>query len=108
MDRGIRAFVAACQSCALSKDPRMWSLPAFPGPITSLMTSQWTLSRLPVSQGNSVILVCVDSFSKAHKISSKKTDELFWKAFSQLLGATASLGFRVQGFSPNPLARQRE
>ncbi len=134
MAEDIRAYVAACSICAQHKDSRsrpqglLLPLPV-PGRPWSHISMDFVIG-LPTSQGNKVILVVVDRFSKACQLiplpklpSAPQTAEIvlqhvfrlhgfpqdvvsdrgpqfasrFWKAFCQLIGATASLS---SGFHP--------
>ncbi len=98
MQRDVRGFVAACAVCAQKKEPRthphglLHSLP--------IPTRPWSyisldfVTGLPKSQGNTVILVVVDRFSKAcHLIPLPKIPTA---------GQTADLlmqhVFRIHGF----------
>lgn len=69
MQRDVRGFVAACAVCAQNKDPRthphglLHSLPIPTRPWSHI--SMDFVTGLPRSQGNTVILVVVDRFSKA-------------------------------------------
>ncbi|KAI4900897.1 hypothetical protein NFI96_007222 [Prochilodus magdalenae] len=71
MEQDVRAFIAACQVCARNKEPR--TKPSgllHPLPIPSRPWSHLSMdfiTGLPASQGNSVIMVVVDRFSKACK-----------------------------------------
>lgn len=130
----VKSFVAACPICAQHKSSR--SRPQgqlLPLPVPARPWSHISMdfvTGLPLSQGNKVILVVVDRFSKAcHLIplpklpSAPQTAEIvlqhvfrlhgfpqdvvsdrgpqfasrFWKAFCQLIGASASLS---SGFHP--------
>ncbi len=134
MAEDIRAYVATCSICTQHKDSR--SRPQgllLPLPVPARPWSHISMdfvTGLPTSQGNKVILVVVDRFSKAcHLIplpklpSAPQTAEIvlqhvfrlhgfpqdvvsnlgpqfasrFWKAFCQLIGATANLS---SGFHP--------
>ncbi|KAI4880911.1 hypothetical protein NFI96_029797 [Prochilodus magdalenae] len=69
LDREVRQFVATCEVCARNKEPRvkpqglLHPLPIPHRPWSHL--SMDFITGLPMSRGNSVILVIVDRFSKA-------------------------------------------
>ncbi len=98
MGTDVRRMVAACSTCARNKEPR--DLPQgklHPLPIPRRPWSHISMdfvSGLPNSQGNTVILVVVDRFSKAcHLIPASKIPTA---------GQTAELlmqhVFRIHGF----------
>ena len=74
MEREVKDFVAACATCVRSKDLRqrpqglLLPLPTPSGPWSHLFMD--FVTGLPVSEGNSVILVIVDRFSKACRLIS--------------------------------------
>lgn len=114
MDRDVRAFVAACQTCTQNKEPQKHPQGLLrPLPIPSCPWSHLSLgfiTSLPHFQGKAVILVVVDRFSKAGKFvplpklpSTKETAELVLQHIDQTHDFRSDL---VSDMGPNLLAGQ--